>query len=109
MRPKISLMAERSPSIALPMRLSTMRRRFGTLAPGADSSSAAISARVTGLPPGLREGADMGDFPCGFSHNKKPGAESPARAHVVSFNFRNYADLEEVAKFKPEFVERSRA
>jgi hypothetical protein len=25
--------------------------------------------------------------------NKKPGAESSARAYFVSFNFRNYADL----------------
>jgi hypothetical protein len=29
----------------------------------------------------------------GSSDNKKPGAERSARAHVVSFNLRNYADL----------------
>ena len=30
--------------------------------------------------------------------NKKPGAESSARAYFVSFNFRNYADLGEAVK-----------
>jgi hypothetical protein len=30
--------------------------------------------------------------------NKKPGAERSGRAHVASFNFRNYADLGEVVK-----------